>query len=167
MLISQAIHSLDLMLSLVGPVHEVAALAGTSALHRMESEDFVGAGLRFANGALGSLMASVATYPGAPERLTITGTRASAVLVAGTLTLSHLDGREEHFGEPQATGGGADPMAFPHDWHRALIEDFLDAVENARAPRADGRGALAVHALIDALMRSSRDGRKVTVEQLT
>ena len=46
-LISQAIHSLDLMLSLVGPIEEVAAIAGTSGLHRMESEDFVGAGGSF------------------------------------------------------------------------------------------------------------------------
>jgi predicted dehydrogenase len=57
------------MLSLAGPVAEVAALGGTSRMHRMETEDFVGAGLRFANGAFGSLLATTACYPGAPERL--------------------------------------------------------------------------------------------------
>ena len=36
-----------------GPVTQVAAIAGTTRLHRMEAEDFVGAGLRFAGGALG------------------------------------------------------------------------------------------------------------------
>jgi uncharacterized protein YbjT (DUF2867 family) len=65
-LITQAIHGLDLMLSLTGPVAEVAAIAGTSALHRMETEDFVGAGLRFANGALGALMAIRAGPPAHP-----------------------------------------------------------------------------------------------------
>jgi predicted dehydrogenase len=45
-LITQAIHSLDLLLSLAGPVAEVAAIAGTTRLHRMETEDFAGAGLR-------------------------------------------------------------------------------------------------------------------------
>ena len=52
-LITQAIHTLDLTLSLAGPVAEVAAITGTTGLHRMETEDFAGGGLRFANGALG------------------------------------------------------------------------------------------------------------------
>ena len=67
-LITQAIHTLDLTLSLAGPIAEVAAIAGTTGLHRMESEDFAAAGLRFANGALGALMATTAEYPGFPER---------------------------------------------------------------------------------------------------
>ena len=63
-LITQAIHTLDLALSLTGPVAEVAAVCGTTRVHRMETEDFAGAGLRFANGALGALFATTAEYPG-------------------------------------------------------------------------------------------------------
>jgi UDP-N-acetyl-2-amino-2-deoxyglucuronate dehydrogenase len=160
-LLTQAVHALDLMLALAGPVTEVAALAGTTAMHRMPTEDFCGAGLRFANGALGGLIATTAAYPGTPERLVLTGTRAGAVLEAGTPTLSRLDGSEERFGEPAATGGGADPMAFPHDWHRSLIEDVLDALDAGRQPRASARSSLAVHHLIDALLRSSAERRVV------
>ena len=40
-MISQAIHTLDLMLSLTGPVKTVSALAATSKSHQMEAEDFV------------------------------------------------------------------------------------------------------------------------------
>lgn len=162
-LISQAIHSLDLMLSLTGPVAEVAALGGTSRLHRMETEDFVGAGLRFANGSFGSLVATTACYPGGPERLVLTGTKGTATLEAGTLSLAYLDGRSERHGETVGTGGGADPMAFPHDWHKALITDFLDALDEGRPPRVSGREALRVHRLIDALLRSSRERRAVDV----
>ena len=61
------------------------------------------------------------------------------------------------------TGGGADPMAFPFDWHRDLILDFADAVEAGRAPSVTGREALKVHDLIDALVTSSREGRAVTI----
>jgi predicted dehydrogenase len=163
-LISQAIHSLDLMLSLAGPVAEVAAIAGTTALHRMETEDFVGAGLRFANGALGGLIATTAAAPGGPERLVLSGAHMTATLEAGTLTLQHGDGRTERFGETVGSGGGADPMAFPHDWHRALLEDFLDALDTGRPPRISGREALRVHHLIDALLTSSAEGRQVAVE---
>jgi UDP-N-acetyl-2-amino-2-deoxyglucuronate dehydrogenase len=162
-LITQAIHTLDLLLSLTGPVAEVAGVSGTSRLHRMETEDFAGAGLRFASGALGVLLATTAAYPGFPERIELIGTRATAVLAAGVLTLHHRDGRVEKTGEEQGTGGGADPMAFPHDAHRALLTDFLDALDQDRNPRASGREALRVHRFIDAVLRASTEGRTVAV----
>ncbi len=163
-LLTQAIHSLDLMLSLLGPVAEVTAVAGTSRLHRMETEDVVGAGLVFANGALGCLYATTAAFPGRPERLAITGTTGAAILEAGTLELRYLDGRSERHGELTGSGGSADPMAFPHDWHKALIRDFLDALDGGRPPRVTGREGLRVHRLIDALLLSAREGSRVAVE---
>jgi predicted dehydrogenase len=162
-LISQAIHSLDLLLSLAGPVSEVAAIAATTSLHRMEAEDFVGAGLRFANGAAGSMMATTALYPGGPERITIAGTKGTATLESSSLEIALLDGGRERFGEPTATGGGADPMDFPHDWHLALHRDFYDALDESRAPRIPGHEALQVHRLIDALLQSARERRTVSL----
>ena len=163
-LLTQAIHSLDLMLSLCGPVTQVAALAATTGLHRMETEDFVGAGLRFANGAAGALLATTAFYPGSAETLVLACERATATLAAGTLTLDWRDGRREVHGEqPNASGGGADPMAFPFDWHQAQIAEFVDAVKAGREPLSNGRTALRVHRLIDALLASSREGRQVAV----
>ena len=142
---------------------EVAAIAGTTSLHRMETEDFAGAGLRFANGALGALLATTAAYPGFAERIELIGTRATGVLYAGSLALHHHDGRVERVGEEQATGAGADPMAFPHDAHRALLTDFLHAIDLDRSPRVTGREALRVHHLIDAILRASAEGRVVNV----
>ena len=46
-----------------------------------------------------------------------------------------------------STSGGADPMAFSSDNHRALIADFLDAVQEKRPPMIPGNEALAVHRL--------------------
>ena len=165
-LITQAIHTLDLTLSLAGPVAEVAAITGTTGLHRMETEDFAAAGLRFANGAFGALIATTAEYPGFPERIELIGTEGTAILAAGVVTLHYQDGREARFGEEQGTGGGADPMAFPHDAHRALLADFLDAIEQDRSPRVTGREALRVHHLIDAVLRSSAERRTVAVETI-
>ncbi len=165
-LISQAIHSMDLMLSLTGSVEEVAAIAGTTGLHSMESEDFVGGGLRFANGALGSIMATTASYPGNQESITITGDKGTAHLAGGELRLHYLDGRTEHVGETTGSGGGADPMDFPHDWHQRLIESFLDALDEDREPSPSGREALRVHHLIDAMMLSAKERRHVRLEEL-
>lgn len=162
-LITQAIHSLDLMLSLAGPVSAVTALAATTGLHRMETEDFVAGGLEFANGAVGALMATTANYPGGAESMTFNFDKATATLTGGNLTLDWLDGRRETVGEASKGGGGADPMAFPFDWHMAQIADFADAVQNGHQPLSTGRTALAVHRLIDALIRSGREGRRVEV----
>jgi len=163
-LLTQAIHSLDLMLSLCGPVSRVAAVAATTGMHRMETEDFAGAGLRFENGAAGALMATTALYPGGAEMLVLGCDKATATLKAGTLTLDWLDGRAESFGEQRSdSGGGADPMAFPFDWHKAQIAEFAEAVQAGRDPVSNGRTALRVHRLIDALIASSREGRIVEV----
>lgn len=166
-LISQAIHSLDLMLSLTGPVSEVSAIAGTTDLHHMESEDFVAGGLRFENGALGSLVATTANYPGETENITIIGSKGAARLTGGELILDFEDGRQELIGEEATgSGGGADPMAFPHDWHQRLIEDFLDALDDNKEPSPNGREALRVHRLIDALLLSAKERRHVRMDEL-
>ena len=54
-------------------------------------------------------------------------------------------------------------MDFPHDAHRALIADFLDAITQERAPRVSGREALKVHRLIDALLQASAENQTVAV----
>jgi UDP-N-acetyl-2-amino-2-deoxyglucuronate dehydrogenase len=162
-LITQAIHSLDLMLSLTGPVKAVTALAATTGLHQMETEDFVAGGLEFANGAVGGLMATTANFPGGAESLTLNFDKASATLTGGNLTLNWHDGRTETVGEASSSGGGADPMAFPFDWHMAQIAEFADAVGAGREPLSTGHTALAVHRLIDALIRSGKEGRRVEV----
>lgn len=166
-LINQAIHTLDLLQVYTGPVTEVMALMGTSSLHKMEAEDFVGAGVRFASGALGAITATTAAFPGGAETIELGFEKAAVRLGSGTLTVSWLDGREEVFGEPSGTGGGADPMAFPHDWHASAQRDFLEAIRDGRKPAVSGEDALHVHRLIDALTLSSREGRKVLVSEVT
>ena len=163
-LISQAIHTIDLMLSLAGPVSQVAAMTATTAAHTMESEDFVGAAMRFVNGAVGSLVATTAQYPGALERITLCGTLGTAQLEGGELIINYRDGRTEAVGEAAAGGGTADPMAFSFEWHQKLIADFLDAIDEDREPQATLSQALNSHRLIDALVRSSNEERHIDVE---
>lgn len=162
-LISQAIHTLDLMLSLTAPVSEVTAMCATTSTHDMESEDFVVAGLAFSNGAVGQVFASTASYPGRGETITLHGSEGSARLEAGIVTLDWRDGRRETIGETAASGAGADPMAFTSDWHRTVIEDFADALTKDRAPMVTGREALQVHALISAIDTASRTGHRITL----
>lgn len=162
-MISQAIHTMDLALSLTGPVDSVIAMATQSGLHQMESEDFVTAGLRFANGAVGQLFATTAAYPGRGDCIVLHFDKVAVTLEGNALQLAWQDGRCETLGEQAATGGGADPMAFTHDWHKAVIEDFAQSLAQGRAPMVTAREALGVHALIEAITQSAKTGQQMKV----
>ncbi|MEX6508169.1 Gfo/Idh/MocA family protein [Jiella sp. M17.18] len=163
-LLTQGIHTLDLMLSLAGPVAEVRGFAATSPLHRMETEDMVAAGVRFESGALGVIDATTAAYPGFPEKIELICQNGTAVLSGTGFDIAFHDGRRERFAPLDTAGDtGADPMAFPHDWHRSAIADFLGALDENRPPRITGREALKAHRLIDALIAAGRTGASVAV----
>jgi UDP-N-acetyl-2-amino-2-deoxyglucuronate dehydrogenase len=133
-------------------------------VHRMETEDLVCAAAHFGNGALGTIDATTAAYPGFAERIELIGRQATATLAGTALDVFHHDGRHTRIAADQSAGGtGADPMAFPHDYHRSVMADFVDAVRSGGRPRVDGEEALKVHRLIDALIAAGRGGGAVRV----
>ena len=163
-LISQGIHTLDLMLSLAGPIAEVSGYATTTPVHRMETEDMVCAAARFANGAFGTIDATTAAYPGFLERIDLVCEKGTASLAGTALLVQFQDGSKVEIEPDNSAGGtGADPMAFPHDYHRAVMADFIDAIATGRAPKVSGNEALRVHRLIDALIETGRAGRPVRI----
>jgi UDP-N-acetyl-2-amino-2-deoxyglucuronate dehydrogenase len=163
-LLTQGIHTLDLMLSLVGQAEEAVAYATTTPVHRMETEDLVAGAVRFAGNVYGTIDATTAAYPGFPERIELICEKGTAVLAGTALDVFYQDGRHEAVAPDASPGGtGADPMAFPNDWHRALIADFLSAIAENREPRVSGAEALKVHNLIDALLQAAEQRRPVAV----
>lgn len=163
-LITQGIHTLDLMISLAGLPVEVSGYATTSPVHRMETEDLAVGATRFENGALGTIFATTTAYPGTPDAIEIIGTRGSARIEGTSLFADFHDGSEVRLDDGSAGGGsGADPMAFSHEHHRAAIADFVDAIEQDRQPRITGRDALRAHRLIDALLRAAESGQREQV----
>jgi len=100
--------------------------------------------------------ATTTAYPGFAERIELIGTNGTALL-EGTSLRVNIHGKEPfEFSTPAGGGGtGADPMAFPHDWHRGVLVDFLDAIEQDRAPRISGAEALKVHRFIDRILQSA------------
>lgn len=154
-LLTQAIHTLDLFLSFTGEAAEVRSFWTTSPVHKMETEDLVAAAVRFKNGALGVVHATTTAYPGFPERIELIGTEGTALLQGTSLKLQIHNQPALDFSTESGGGGtGADPMAFPHDWHRGVLCDFLDAIEQKCEPRVNGAEALKVHRFIDQLLSS-------------
>jgi len=156
LLLTQGIHTLDLFLSYTGEAADVRSFVTTTPVHRMETEDLAVAAVSFKSGALGSVSATTAAYPGFPERIELIGTRGSALLEGASLKMQFTDGTSvETKTEAGGGGTGADPMAFPHDWHRGVLADFLDAIEQDREPRVTGAEALKVHRFIDRILQSA------------
>jgi len=153
-LLTQGIHTLDLFLSLAGEPAKVTSFVTTTPVHKMETEDLVAAAVQFKNGAIGTVHATTTAYPGFPERIELIGTKGTALLEGPSLRIELADGRKV---EVKAEGGGtgADPMAFPHDWHRSLLEDFFLSIKQNREPRVSGEEALKVHRFIDRILGSA------------
>jgi predicted dehydrogenase len=160
-LLVQAIHTLDLFQKLCGPVARVAAFAATSPLRPIDTEDMVGVAIEFASGAIGTIDATTVAYPGFSERIELACNKASAVLAGETLEVFYKNGRQLREEGPFAPRGAAARPDFMHYEHKAMINDFLDAIENEREPAVSGREALAVQRLIAALLRSSEERRIV------
>ena len=103
-LMTQGIHTLDLMLSLAGPIVEVSGYTRTSPVHRMETEDLVCAAVRFASGAVGVIDATTAAFPGGPERIELVATLGTASLAGTALSVHFHDGGREQLAADASSG---------------------------------------------------------------
>ena len=170
-LMNQAIHSVDLLAWLMGPVAEVRAETATLAHQRIEVEDTAVATLRFANGALGVIEASTAVYPGYLKRIEIHGAEGTAVLEEEDLKVWDFARKQkrdeaihERMQEHRSTGGGAsDPKAIGHHGHARQFADVLEAIRRGRPPLVDaGEGRRSVE-IIAAIYKSAKTGQPVRI----
>jgi UDP-N-acetyl-2-amino-2-deoxyglucuronate dehydrogenase len=168
-LMNQAIHSVDLLLWLMGPVVEVSAFTSTLAHERIEVEDVACANLRFANGALGVIEATTAAFPGSLKRIEIAGSQGQAVMEEENIvkwdfskTNKQDDKIRSEWGAKTKTGGGAsDPAAIGHHGHRELFQEFISSIRSGRQSLSGGiEGRKAVE-LITAIYKSAQTGKRV------
>jgi predicted dehydrogenase len=151
-LLIQAIHTLDLFRWCVGIDSVDAAMVRTTTLHRMETEDYATALVRLGNGAPGTITATVAAYPGGPEQIMVIGAKGVARMDGSNLIVSFLDGTEDVVKDTGGSGSGSGFMRFSHGPHKAVIGDFLDAIEQGRDPAIPGEEALATQRVIEAII---------------
>jgi UDP-N-acetyl-2-amino-2-deoxyglucuronate dehydrogenase len=139
-LINQAIHTVDLLRWMMGPVASVSAFGGRILHPQIEGEDALVAALRFQNGALGVIEAATAVYPGFKRRLEITGTEGTAILDGDNITVWSLRDGSLNPAPPSGdiSDGSANPMAIDCEGHRRVMEDFAAAVREGRKPFVDG-----------------------------
>ncbi len=160
-LMNQGVHYVDLLRWCMGPPAEVTAVCFTQA-HRIEVEDTALAIVRFASGAVATILSSTAAFPGFPQRLEITGTKGTVTVEDGRIVGRALAVDANPAATSEAgRSAAADPAALDVAGHAAQLADLLDAVDTGREPAVtgqDGRDALAI---VLAVYESSRTGRPV------
>lgn len=161
-LINQAIHTVDLLLWIMGSPKCLWAQMGTFA-HRIEVEDLAAAIIRFENGAIGIMEGSTAIYPGLPTRLEIHGTMGTAIIEGEKLKRWSIIGGEDMVSEAIKEGlkSWAKPELVPATNHAALIKDFADAILEDRRPAVDGFEGRKSLEVIMAIYKSGRTNNVV------
>jgi UDP-N-acetyl-2-amino-2-deoxyglucuronate dehydrogenase len=171
-LINQGVHTIDLLLWLLGDVVRVQARTAT-LLHKIEAEDTAVATLEFPGGALGIIHATTAAYPGYPRRVEVTGSK-------GTVILEHDRIIAVDLGNSPASVRAAADLAALADaakdenksassaavsdfrGHQAVLEDFLTAIQQNRAPACDGTEGRRSIALIEAIYRAAKTPDRIS-----
>ena len=174
-LMNQSIHTIDLMLHLLGDVKSVSASGGLEAHEGIEVEDVAVAIVEFNSGARGVIQASTACFSntGLPASIHICGDEGSIMMVDDKFSIwdlkNHLPADEkilaEHGVYENASGAGAaDPKAIDFLWHQRNFENALGALRNGEKPAVDGAEGRRAVELITAIYQSMKnDGAKVSL----
>jgi len=168
---NQAIHSVDLLTWLMGPVVEIRAQTATLAHRRIDVEDTAVATLRFKSGALGVIEATTAAWPGYLKRIEIHGSSGSAVLEEEDLKVWDFARKRagdaailKRMAASQSTGGGAsDPSAIGHHAHALQFRDVLRAIRSGKKPAIDGAEGRRSVEIILGIYKAAESGKAISL----
>ncbi|MBI4900975.1 MAG: Gfo/Idh/MocA family oxidoreductase [Actinobacteria bacterium] len=161
-LMNQALHSVDLLVWLLGPAADVAAINGNLA-HDLACEDSSVAAVRFRCGALGSIVATTATPPGTPATLRLYTDRGMIELEQGAITRWDVPGVPQPEAAEQVPSGAGNPAAIGVGGHLTQWRDILAAVRSGRQPTISLADGLDVVAMIVAVYAADATGLRQRV----
>ena len=170
-LMNQAIHNVDLLCWMMGPVSHISGFTATLAHERIEVEDTAVACLRFANGALGVIQATTSVHPGLPKTIAIHGDRGSVVIEQDDVLRWELQPatdqdeaiRKRFAQKTGASGGSSNPAAISHEGHARQLRDFVEAIEKNRPPLVDGAEGRKSVEVILAIYRAAKTGQTIAL----
>ena len=169
-LMNQAIHSVDLLTWLMGPVKSISAHTATLAHKRIEVEDVAMATLKFECGALGVIEATTAAYPGSLKRIEVHGSAGSAVLEEEDIvtwdfaksTRSDKAILKRMQGKTKTGGGAADPSAIGHLTPTPMqFKNVIKAIKSGGTPSIDGHEGRRSVEIILAIYKAAETGRTI------
>ncbi|BDZ50389.1 oxidoreductase [Frondihabitans sucicola] len=178
---NQGVHSVDLLVWMLGRPVEVSAQTGLIAHDRIEVEDVAVATVRFESGALAVIHATTAAYPGLTTRIQVHGDSGSGVVTDDRLEYFHvaepgaetglqaaLDTANQAAGlvaDDQLVGGPVEEDHFLRG-HARQYDDISRAVQTGTPPGVTVDDALLSLATVKAVYVSATLGRSVLVEDV-
>jgi len=170
-MMNQAIHNVDLLSWMMGPVTHITGFTATLAHERIEVEDTAVACLRFASGALGVIQATTSVHPGYPKTIAIHGDHGSAEIEQEDVVRWDFNPeteddkalKEKFSQKVGASGGASNPGSISHEYHARQLADFVRAINTNTAPMVDGQEGRKAVAIICGIYESMRTGRVVTM----
>ena len=161
-LMNQAIHSIDLLQYLMGPVEAVCGKCDTLYHREIETEDIGVALLRFKSGAIGVIEGMTLAYPGRHSEVSVFGQLGSAGIRDDALEhYCFKAGKDARF-EALLEQGKEDPSR--HLSFMRQYEDVIDAVKCGRPPLVTGQEGLKSVRLIMGIYESSRKNEWVPID---
>jgi predicted dehydrogenase len=153
--INQGIHTIDLMINLIGEVQEISGFIDTLH-HNIEGEDVGVASFRFKSGVLGTLSGGTSLYPGEPESIGIFGTLGNIQFKGGQIVSSSISKINDLLNIKEDSNGSvaSDPMAIGDQFHIDSIRNMIEAVKDGKEPLVGVNEARKSVAFINALYRS-------------
>ncbi|MFT3948966.1 MAG: Gfo/Idh/MocA family oxidoreductase [Agriterribacter sp.] len=165
-LMNQSIHMVDMLLYLAGPIESLYAYTATLG-HKIEAEDTAAAILKLKSKALGNIYGSTASFPGQSRKITITGTKGTAVMEDNTIKMWQFAEQKEgdaailqQAGNTSA-GGASDPSSIPFELHASNIEAFIKALDEGRPFEIDGAEARKAVEIVLAIYQSAKENKTI------
>jgi len=167
-LMNQGIHTIDLLLYLVGTPSTVSAFQGPRTHQRIEVEDNLCAVVCFKNGAVGTIEASTSCSPGFPRRIEISGEKGTIGIEGNRIdrwefTEKHPEDEEIRTTGDTSIGGAADPTAIDIAGHHLVIKDFTESIKENRKPFINGAEGKRAVDFVCAVYDSIRTGTAVNL----
>lgn len=183
---NQGVHTVDLLVWMLGRPIEVSAQTGLLAHERIEVEDVAVATVRFASGALAVIHATTAAYPGLSTRIQVHGDTGSGIVTDDRLEYFHVASLDARTGlqaaldtanqavelvergvisDDQLVGGPPEADHFVRG-HSRQYDDILRAIRTGTAAGVTVDDALLSLAVVKAIYVSATLGVAVAVDDV-
>jgi UDP-N-acetyl-2-amino-2-deoxyglucuronate dehydrogenase len=178
---NQGVHTVDLLVWMLGRPVEISAQTGLVAHERIEVEDVAVATIRFESGALAVVHATTAAYPGDLTRIQVHGDRGTGIVTDDRLEFFHAAPRDVamglqgsldkgnqaagHLPDDQMVGGPEEKDHFLRG-HTRQYDDIVGAIREGRAPRVTVDDALLSLATVKSIYVAATLGRPVLVDEV-
>ncbi len=168
---NQAIHNVDLLYWLMGDVIEVSAMTARRGHDRIEVEDVGVAAIKFKNGAIGTITASTAVWPGLRKKTEIHGTTGSVIVEQDDVLLWHFEKSkpkdravvDKLMNREEPSGGANDPQAISYLGHTEQLRDFVKSIQMGKKPKITGEEGRKAVEIVLAIYQSAWTGKRVTL----